>query len=320
MPDAVQRTPFQPQPRDFTGHRMPPTVPAGTRLELSRSRIVPGQESGFEDWMRMLTTRYDEALAPLSAERSAFEATFQHTDAAGTSWIYHLTFAGEDGSGLDESNAIDADHAAYSRRVKEPGWEELIPHFMLAPAPVREVMQEWAQTGAVTAAGVDDSTRPLLAALANPTTREAFARIVLGEASDAPSRRDERALAQLAAAGLIVQSGDGWDVDAAHLRTLLQRGTRRRPNQGPERFLTSDGRIDRYPSQQGERHEFLRALAARVINTTETLKEAELGTRLAPLTDDTALLRRMLVDHGILHRDPSGAAYRLVAVAAGNEG
>ena len=311
MSDAEQRTPFDPQPRDFAGHRMPPTVPSGTRLELSRSRIVPGQESGFEDWMRMLTTRYDEALVPLSAERSAFEATFQHTDAAGTSWIYHLTFAGEEGSGLEESNAIDADHAAFSRRVKEPGWEEIIPRFMLTPAPVQEAMQEWAKTGAVTAEGVDDSIRPLLAALANPTARDTFARVVLGAASDVPSRREERALSQLESAGLVTRSGDSWDVDEAQLRALLQRGTRRRPKDGPERFLTTDGRIDRYPSQHSERHEFLQAIVPRVIGATETLSEAEIGTRLAALTDDTALLRRMLVDHAILDRDLSGSVYRL---------
>jgi len=283
------------------------------RLELSRSRLIPGQESRFEDWMQMLTTRYDEATKPLAAERSALEATFQHTDAAGTSWIYHLTLVGEDGSGLDESNSIDADHAAFSRQVKEPGWEEIAPRFMLTPRPVREVIQEWGLTGAVSDKGVDDSLRPLLAALANPSARETFARVVLNASSDAPSGREERALSQLKSAGLIMRSGSAWAVDEPRLRTLLQQGARRRPRTGPERFLTIDGRIDRYPSQPGDRHELLQTIVSRVIDPTEALSEAELGARMAALTDDTALLRRMLVDHGFLDRDPSGIEYRRAA-------
>jgi len=296
---------------------MPPTVPVGARLELSRSRIVPGQASSFDDWMRMLTTRYDEATLPLSAERVAFEATFQHTDAAGTAWIYHLTLAGENGSGLDESNPVDADHAAFSRRVKEPGWEELTPRFMLTPAPVRDVMQEWARTGAVAPSGPDDALRPMLAALANPVAREAFAQVILGTATATPARREERALAQLESAGLIVRSGESWVVDENRLRALLQQGTRRRPKDGPGRILTAEGRIDRYPSQHGERQEFLQAIAARVIAPGESVSEAELGARLSALTDDTALLRRMLIDHGILSRDPYGTAYCLAVTADG---
>lgn len=186
-----------------------------------------------------------------------------------------------------------------------PGTEQRTPFH---PQP-----QESAGHDAGPNADFEQSVRPLLAALANPAARGAFARVVLGVASDAPSRHEERALAQLESAGLIVRSGNSWDVDEAQLRTLLQRGTRRRPKDGPERFLTADGRIDRYPSQYGERQEFLKALAPRVITATETLSEAELGARLAALTDDTALLRRMLVDHGILNRDPSGSAYALAA-------
>ncbi|MGO3234406.1 MAG: DUF2087 domain-containing protein, partial [Microbacterium sp.] len=157
----------------------------------------------------------------------------------------------------------------------------------------------------------DDSIRPLLAALANPAAREAFARVVLDAASDVPSRREERALTQLESAGLIVRSGKTWAVDEARLRSLLQQGVRRRPQDGPERFFTPDGRIDRYPTQPDDRDELLQAIVSRVIDSAKTLNEAELGARLSALTDDTARLRRALVDHGFLDRDPSGAAYRV---------
>lgn len=145
--NAQPSIPFRPVPRDFPGHPMPPTVPQGVRLELSRSRIVPGREAEFDEWMRMLTDRYEESVAVLPAERSVLEATFRHVESDGSTWIYHFTLVGQDGSGLDESNPIDADHAAYSRRVKEPGWEELEPRFMLVPAHLRKAIQQWALTG-----------------------------------------------------------------------------------------------------------------------------------------------------------------------------
>lgn len=104
-------------------------------------------EGEFDEWMQMLTDRYDESVRALPAERLAFEATFRHVESDGSTWIYHFALVGEEGGGLDESNSIDADHAAYSRRVKEPGWEELEPRFMLTPDHLRDAIQQWALTG-----------------------------------------------------------------------------------------------------------------------------------------------------------------------------
>jgi pimeloyl-ACP methyl ester carboxylesterase len=126
---------------------MPASVPAGMRLELSRARLLPGAQAETERWMGMLHERYEECLDTLSAERMAFEATFRHTDADGTEWIYHLQLSGDEGGGLDLSNPVDAEHQAYAMRCKEPGWEELRPVLLLAPRPVRQVMQIWARDG-----------------------------------------------------------------------------------------------------------------------------------------------------------------------------
>ncbi|WP_250447903.1 DUF6176 family protein [Actinotalea sp. C106] len=145
--ESVPTVPFRPVPRDFPGHVMPPTVPRGMRLELSRSRVVTGREAEFDEWMDMLTDRYDEAVATLRAERAVFEATFRHVESDGSTWIYHLSLVGENGGGLDESNSVDEAHAAYSRRVKEPGWEQLEPRFMLTPDHLRAAMTTWAATG-----------------------------------------------------------------------------------------------------------------------------------------------------------------------------
>ncbi|WP_299950954.1 DUF6176 family protein [uncultured Modestobacter sp.] len=66
---------------------MPPSVPPGMRLELSRARLLPGAQQETDRWMDMLHERYDECLDTLSAERMAFEATFRHTDTDGTEWL-----------------------------------------------------------------------------------------------------------------------------------------------------------------------------------------------------------------------------------------
>lgn len=147
MTDQKPFLPFRPTPRDFPGFAMPPTVPAGMRLELSRSRIVEGRDAEFDEWMQMLNDRYNESLADISAERAIFEATFRHVEADGSTWAYHLSLVGENGGGLNESHQIGADHAAFSSRVKEPGWEELEPKFMLTPAHILTAMATWAETG-----------------------------------------------------------------------------------------------------------------------------------------------------------------------------
>ncbi|GAA1860487.1 hypothetical protein GCM10009715_04910 [Paeniglutamicibacter psychrophenolicus] len=138
---------------------MPASVPPGLRLELSRSRIREGQEDGFTQWMDVLHDRYDEALESIPAERAAFETTFRHREADGCTWIYHLSLMGE-GTGLDEALPIGATHAEYSRSVKEPGWEELEPMFMLAPAHLAAAMEHWGRTGKAPATEAPESGTP----------------------------------------------------------------------------------------------------------------------------------------------------------------
>lgn len=149
MPDDAPfpLIPFNPTSRGFPGYPQPTSVPDGLRLELSRSRIIPGQEAVFDEWMTMLNDRPNELQHGLSSERQVFEATFRSVEPDGSTWIYHLSLMGEDGGGNDESIPVDADHASYSRQAKEPGWEELEPRFMLTPKPLLELMQRFGKTG-----------------------------------------------------------------------------------------------------------------------------------------------------------------------------
>lgn len=126
---------------------MPGSVPDGMRLELSRARVLPGREDQLGEWMQMLHERYAECQATLPAERAAFEATFSHTEADGSTWMYHLSLVGEDGAGLDTSNPVDAAHEAWARQVKERGWEELTPMFLLAPPHILAALTTFGRTG-----------------------------------------------------------------------------------------------------------------------------------------------------------------------------
>ena len=110
---------------------------------------MAGQEAVFEEWMAALNDRYDEHEEAVSAERQIFEATFKCVEADGHVWIYHLSLMGTEGGPLDEELPMGADHAAYSRRAKEPGGEELEPKFMLTPRHLRAIMEQWAATGSV---------------------------------------------------------------------------------------------------------------------------------------------------------------------------
>jgi len=83
---------------------MPPSVPAGMRLELSRAKLLPNSEKTFSDWMDWLHQEYEQHQQELGAERAVFESTFLHKDENGTNWIYHLQLIGDDSNGLDTAN------------------------------------------------------------------------------------------------------------------------------------------------------------------------------------------------------------------------
>jgi hypothetical protein len=69
----------------------------------------------------------------------ALELVFRRVDDDGE-WLYWVTIVGPGGEGLDESIPIDRDHVAFARSSKEPGWEEAVPQFLLAPDTVRAAL------------------------------------------------------------------------------------------------------------------------------------------------------------------------------------
>lgn len=158
----------------------------------------------------------------------------------------------------------------------------------------------------------DNGWRPVIAALANPDTRTAIGLLIVGGdveeflATKSPSRR-RHIVGSLESAGLVT---DDLRLRQDVFAELLRRDPVRRAT-GIERFLR-DGRIAQYPSNQEDREELLRWVAGRAIRPDEVIGERDMNERLAEFSDDTAVLRRYLVDFGIVERRRDGTEYALV--------
>ncbi|GAA3864567.1 hypothetical protein GCM10022381_05530 [Leifsonia kafniensis] len=158
--------------------------------------------------------------------------------------------------------------------------------------------------------------RNVIAMLVNPELRRAYAEVVLAEAVAKPLTDVQRgkALAKLERAGFIARSDDGTlTAPSESLTALLAEAPVRPVREGPQRFLTAEGQIDRYPANGEERRVFLAWIANETFTEGEILTEPAVNERLSVYGPDVAVLRRSLVDHGLLERTRSGSSYALAA-------
>jgi hypothetical protein len=156
--------------------------------------------------------------------------------------------------------------------------------------------------------------RRIAAVLADTEMRTAYARVVLGSSLDdalahlSPARRRKAATA-LTGSGLVAVAEDGSaSTPDAVFRAILAQQPATPPAQGVERFLR-DGRIAQWPAGPADLDALLRHVVAQVLDPDEVLDEKALTARLLRLTDDYALLRRHLVDAGLVLRTRSGSEY-----------
>ena len=157
-----------------------------------------------------------------------------------------------------------------------------------------------------------DLVRPLLAALVNDDLRLVLAEALAQGAPPLTPARRARATEKLIATEVLSDADGVARFDPDRIRDTLRSLAKPRRD-GMDRFLTMAGRVDRYPSNEVERIELLRHLAARAIAPRERLTEPVLTARLSELADDAVLLRRHLVDHGVVQRTPDGLEYWLTA-------
>jgi hypothetical protein len=156
--------------------------------------------------------------------------------------------------------------------------------------------------------------RRVMAALANNDARTAYAQIVLGTelahvAADLGARRRDRAIAVLLESGLVERTADNeLEASEAIFRDLLTQQPKRQAQTGVARFMRL-GRIERYPANLAERRELLTWIANEAVRPGENLSERQVNERLLSYTDDVVLLRRYMIDFGVLERTPSGSSY-----------
>ncbi|QDG90854.1 DUF2087 domain-containing protein [Pseudarthrobacter sp. NIBRBAC000502770] len=161
--------------------------------------------------------------------------------------------------------------------------------------------------------------RRVLATLGNTDARIAYAQIVLGAAHadllpDVKPQRRQRALAALLESGLVGRQASGvliaQDSVFSDFSDLLAQQPRRQQRTGLDRFMRL-GRIERYPANVAERRALLARIANEIIEPGEKLTERQINERLLSYTDDVVLLRRYMIDFGLLQRTATGSSYSL---------
>ncbi|WP_447911679.1 DUF2087 domain-containing protein [Microbacterium phyllosphaerae] len=157
--------------------------------------------------------------------------------------------------------------------------------------------------------------RAMLACLANDEVARVFAQIVLhgqpGE--ELPSSRREKAVASLVRSGLIEERAGGFAIQSGEVRAALaelSNASRDNVTDQSTPWIGADGRINQYPRRRDERTALLQSIGERALDIHERITEAEMNTRLERYTADVPTLRRYLVVHGILAREPDGSACR----------
>ena len=152
-----------------------------------------------------------------------------------------------------------------------------------------------------------DDWRRIAATLADPVRRQVYASVVLGVPLDLASKKRDKALASLTAAGLLRCAGDQYVVIEDAFSSLLA-ASPAVARTGVDRFVR-DGRITQYPIRADDLLELLMWARDRAVPESGELSERELGERLAELTTDVAALRRYLVDARLVARDADGGRY-----------
>lgn len=165
----------------------------------------------------------------------------------------------------------------------------------------------------------DNAWRRVVAALANDDVRRAAGALFLGAdpegelAKLSPSRR-RHVVSTLVGSGIATGDDGALTANPSVFAELLAQRPARRAT-GIERFLR-DGRIVQYPMNTAERGELLAWVARRALKPGEVVSEKEMNERVRPFSDNVAILRRYLVDYGLVERRPDGREYALAADAS----
>lgn len=160
----------------------------------------------------------------------------------------------------------------------------------------------------------------LLGLLTHPARRRVVAALILAAdtreglvaRTGLPTRDVVEALGRLQAAGLVIDGADGTLVVLEEAFVQAARAVSRpakvseHPDAPPDRRRVldasiRDGRLVRMPAKRSHRRILLEEVAQQ-FEVGRHYTEREVNAALAPLDDDTATLRRYLVDEGLMDR------------------
>ena len=141
-----------------------------------------------------------------------------------------------------------------------------------------------------------------------------LARLILGASLDAataelPAGRRAKVVRSLERSGLL--DLDSGALREQRFRELLEEQPAPRAT-GVDRFLDGE-RIRQWPARPDDRLALMRWVASRALAVGEVVDERAMNERLARFSDDTAVLRRYLVDHGLVERRVDGSEYAVVS-------
>jgi len=148
------------------------------------------------------------------------------------------------------------------------------------------------------------SPHALVSALADPDRLRLFARICLAPEGLPADTAPRAAVRRLVTAGLVTEDGGHLHAVPAAFRDAL--ATPRSTD--PVDALFRDGRLVAIPRPGPRRRALLTRLADR-FEPGRVYTEREVRATLTAVHDDHALLRRALVDEGLLERSADGRSY-----------
>ena len=150
------------------------------------------------------------------------------------------------------------------------------------------------------------------AGLKNTSMRRLLGAVLSGHGVPEQANKSERKdLERWASIGLLRQEGSGWALNDELLeKTLASASAAKADRVGIRRFF-DEHKLHSLPAKPADRHEVLVYLRNAVIGAGDELREEQLNERLRVFHPDVALLRRYMVDHGLLQRAADGSGYRM---------
>ncbi|WP_423299433.1 DUF2087 domain-containing protein [Glutamicibacter nicotianae] len=154
------------------------------------------------------------------------------------------------------------------------------------------------------------------AGLKNPSMRRLLGAVLSGQGAPEPASKSERKdLERWASIGLLRHDGSGWALDDELLEKTLASASAAKANRSGIRRFFDGHRLQSLPAKPADRHEVVLYLRNAIIGDGEELREEQLNERLRVFHPDVALLRRYMVDHGLLQRAADGTGYRMGTVS-----